>query len=71
MDPSAWPDRMPFPEVLRVRKEIQVIVGWLVDRGLRLGNNKGHIRIGEQLVTVHTHGNFIVLPHWETRPPAP
>ena len=24
-----------------------------------------------QLVTVHTHVNFIVLPHWNTRPPAP
>ena len=22
------------------------------------------------LVTVLTHSNFIVLPHWETRPPA-
>ena len=22
---------------------------------------------GYQLVTLHTHGNFIVLPHWETR----
>ena len=24
-----------------------------------------------QLVTVRTHGNFIVLPHWNMRPPAP
>ena len=23
------------------------------------------------LVSVHTHGDFIVLPHWATRPPAP
>ena len=23
------------------------------------------------LVTVHTYGDFIVLPNWETRPPAP
>ena len=26
---------------------------------------------GYQLVTMCTHGDFIVLPHWETRPPAP
>ena len=26
---------------------------------------------GYQLVTVYTHGNFIVLLHWETRLPAP
>ena len=25
---------------------------------------------GYRLVTVHTHGDFIVLPHWETRPSA-
>ena len=24
-----------------------------------------------RLVTARTHGIFIVLPHWETRPPAP
>ena len=24
-----------------------------------------------QFATVCTHGNFIVLPHWNTRPPAP
>ena len=24
-----------------------------------------------QLVTVHIHGDFIVLPHWETKPPVP
>ena len=23
-----------------------------------------------RFVAVHTHGDFIVLPHWETRPPA-
>ena len=26
---------------------------------------------GYQLVTVHTHDDFIALSHWETRPPAP
>ena len=26
---------------------------------------------GYRLVTVHTYGNFIVLTHWNTRPPAP
>ena len=26
---------------------------------------------GYRLVTVRTYGNFIVLPHWETRSPAP
>ena len=26
---------------------------------------------GYQLETVHTHGDFIVLPHWKTRPPVP
>ena len=26
---------------------------------------------GARLVTVHTHGVFIVLPHWETNQPAP
>ena len=29
-------------------------------------NISGHIRMG----TVHTHDNFIALPHWEPRPPA-
>ena len=24
-----------------------------------------------RLVTVHTHGDFIVSPHWETMPPTP
>ena len=24
-----------------------------------------------QIVTVHTHGDSIVLPHWDTRPSAP
>ena len=24
-----------------------------------------------RLVAVHTHGNLIVLPHWDNRPPAP
>ena len=24
-----------------------------------------------QLVTVHTDGDFMVLPHWEIRPPKP
>ena len=31
-----------------------------------------HLRLyqgGYRLVTVCTHGNFIVLPYWETRPP--
>ena len=26
---------------------------------------------GCRLVTVHSHGDFIELPHWEARPPAP
>ena len=26
---------------------------------------------GYQLVKVRTHGDFIVLPHWDTRPLAP
>ena len=28
-------------------------------------------RDGYRLVTVCTNGDFIVLPHWKTRPPAP
>ena len=26
---------------------------------------------GYRFAAVNTHGNFIMLPHWETRPPAP
>ena len=36
--------------------------------------SKQHLRSYQdayQLVTLRTHGAFIVLPHWETRPPAP
>ena len=32
--------------------------------GLLPSNIIGHIR----RVTVYTHGNFVVLPHWETMP---
>ena len=28
-------------------------------------------RDGNRLMAVHTHGNFILLPLWETRPPTP
>ena len=27
-------------------------------------------KFGYRLVTVHTHGEFIALPHWHIRPPA-
>ena len=35
---------------------------------LRPSNIKGHIKMGTD---VCTHGDFIVLLHWETRPSAP
>ena len=31
----------------------------------------GQAQWGYQLVTVHTHGDFIVPAHWKTRPLAP
>ena len=31
-------------------------------------NLKGHIRTDTDYISVQTHGDFIVLPHWETRP---
>ena len=34
-------------------------------------NIQSHIRTGYWLVTVCAHGGLIVLPHWETRLPAP
>ena len=36
-----------------------------------LCNFQGHISMGHQLVTVHTHGNFVSLSHWQIRPPVP
>ena len=36
--------------------------------------SKQHLRLyqdGYRVVTVRIHDDFIVLPHWETRPPAP
>ena len=38
---------------------------------LRPSNILRSYQDGYRLVTVHTHDDFIVLPHWETRPPAP
>ena len=39
---------------------------------LRPSNISGHIRKDtDRLVTVLTHGDFIVLPHWNTRLRAP
>ena len=35
-------------------------------------HNCGTITVGGRvLVTVRTHSDFIVLPHWNTRPPDP
>ena len=43
---------------------------WLIVEGLRLKINSGMVLT---CVTVHshTHGNFIVLPHWKIMPLAP
>ena len=45
-------------------------VGWLVSSFISWQHLRSY-QNGYWLVTVHTHGDFIVLPHWETRPSAP
>ena len=37
----------------------------------QLSDKPSKVRGWYQLVTAHTHGDFIVLPHWDIRPPAP
>ena len=44
---------------------------WMVVGVLHPGNMVWSYQDGYRLVTVHTHGDCVVLPHWETRPLAP
>ena len=48
-----------------------VFGGWLVVGVLCSGNIKGQHQERYWLVTVCTHGDFTVLPYWQTRQPAP
>ena len=58
---QAWPVTPPNPSL-----SCFLLIVWSLTSLQHLRSNQA----GYQLVVLHSHGDFIVLPHWKSRPPA-